>query len=566
MIDLDIRTVAFLAVISYLVCTVFVVQLWRQNRGRFDGIDFLAVNFALQTVALGLIVSRGAIPDWISIFVANVLLLAGALLTYIGLERFLHKPGPQLHNHLLLVAGSLGIGYFSLVHPDLPKRTLVTAVYLLIICGQCVWLLWRRVEPALRPLAFGTGLVFAGYCLLSIVRIIGYVVGATGPGDYFQSGTFQALVIAAYQTLVILLTYSLVLMVNQHLVMEIATEHDKFASAFNAAPYAITLTRLSDGMIRDANLEFETITGYDRAEVVGKSTIGLHIWERDEDSAAVAEALARDGRVRAREVNFRTKSGATMVGLFSADIILVDGERNVLSCILDITRRKQTATALQDTQDLLAQAEDLAKIGGWELDVATGLQTWTKGVFDIHEMDAKGQPTVDQGINFYTPASRPIIEQAVRRAIECDEPFDLELEIVTAKGNLRSVHANGKADPVRRKVSGFIQDITARKQAEARSRQIETQRVSEQAVALEAQHQARLAALNLMDDAVTARNHAQAMTAALAEQVEELRRWQQVTLGREGRVLAMKKEVNSLLAQHGQPPRYPSVVDAETET
>jgi hypothetical protein len=133
MIDLDIRTVAFLAVISYLVCTVFVVQLWRQNRGRFDGIDFLAVNFALQTVALGLIVSRGAIPDWISIFVANVLLLAGALLTYIGLERFLHKPGPQLHNHLLLVAGSLGIGYFSLVHPDLPKRTLVTAVYLLII-------------------------------------------------------------------------------------------------------------------------------------------------------------------------------------------------------------------------------------------------------------------------------------------------------------------------------------------------------------------------------------------------------------------------------------------------
>jgi len=30
---------------------------------------------------------------------------------------------------------------------------------------------------------------------------------------------------------------------------------------------------------------------------------------------------------------------------------------------------------------------------------------------------------------------------------------------------------------------------------------------------------------------------------------------------REGRILAMKKEVNDLLAGQGQPPRYPSAVD-----
>ncbi|MCX7166906.1 MAG: PAS domain S-box protein [Rhodocyclales bacterium] len=352
MIDLDIRTVVLLAAISYLVCTAFVVQLWWQDRSRFDGMNFWAINFILQTVALGLIVSRGTIPDWISIFLANVLVLAGALLNYIGLERFLRKPGPQLHNHLLLVVASFALGVFSLMHPDLPKRTLVTAVFLLIVCVQCVWLLWHRVEPALRPLAFGTGLVFAGYCLLSLVRIAGYFAGATGPGDYFQSGAFNALVIVCYQTLVVLLTYSLVLMVNRRLIAEIATEQDKFASAFHAAPYAITLTRLSDGMIIDANQEFETITGYERAEVVGQSTIGLHIWERDEDRAAVADALARDGRVRAREANFRTRSGAAMVGLFSADIIVADGERNALSCILDITERKRVDAALLENQKL----------------------------------------------------------------------------------------------------------------------------------------------------------------------------------------------------------------------
>ena len=51
--------------------------------------------------------------------------------------------------------------------------------------------------------------------------------------------------------------------------------------------------------------------------------------------------------------------------------------------------------------------------------------------------------------------------------------------------------------------------------------------------------------------------------AKMAEQLDELRRWQQVMLGREDRIMAMKKEVNSLLAGQGQPPRYASAVDEE---
>jgi PAS domain S-box-containing protein len=114
-------------------------------------------------------------------------------------------------------------------------------------------------------------------------------------------------------------------------------------------------------------------------------------------------------------------------------------------------------------------------------------------------------------------------------------------------------------------VIASLQDITERKQAEARSHESENWRISEQAAALEAQRKARLAAQNLMADAVAARGQAEVAAATLEKQLDELHRWQQVTLGREGRVLAMKKEVNSLLAELGQPPRYPSAAEAETE-
>lgn len=44
------------------------------------------------------------------------------------------------------------------------------------------------------------------------------------------------------------------------------------------------------------------------------------------------------------------------------------------------------------------------------------------------------------------------------------------------------------------------------------------------------------------------------------EQLKELELWHDVTLGREGRVIELKQEVNALLAGAGQPPKYP---DAE---
>ncbi|MCX6134922.1 MAG: PAS domain S-box protein, partial [Ignavibacteriales bacterium] len=139
----------------------------------------------------------------------------------------------------------------------------------------------------------------------------------------------------------------------------------------------------------------------------------------------------------------------------------------MIGTIMDITDRKRLDTALQKSQSLLAKAELMGNVGGWEFDIDTLQQTWTEGVYRIHELDLSYLPTVDKGINFYTQASRPIIEQAVQRAIEHEKPFDLELEIITAKGNLRQVHAMGSAELARRKVFGFFQDITDRKQAES---------------------------------------------------------------------------------------------------
>ncbi len=138
--------------------------------------------------------------------------------------------------------------------------------------------------------------------------------------------------------------------------------------------------------------------------------------------------------------------------------------------------RKQAEETLKASQELLAETERVGKVGGWSFNIDTLAQTWTDEVYRIHELEISPNPSVKRGLEYYTEASRPLIEEAVHRAMVCGDDFDLELEIITAKGNRRAVKTIGRADLQKRRIYGFFQDITERKRAE------EALRTSEAAV------------------------------------------------------------------------------------
>lgn len=173
---LDMRTLVFSNLLTVIVCLWVIALLWRQSRNRFAGTAYWVIFFVCQAAGLALIILRDVIPDWTSIIVANALMIAGLILVFVGLERFLGKKAPQIQNILLLILFIFVHGYFTLVQPSLPARTLNISVAGLLISSQCVWLMWRRVEPGLRPLTFEVGLVFFLICLVNAVRIGEYFI------------------------------------------------------------------------------------------------------------------------------------------------------------------------------------------------------------------------------------------------------------------------------------------------------------------------------------------------------------------------------------------------------
>ncbi|QTA80083.1 Two component system response regulator/histidine kinase, PAS fold-containing [Desulfonema limicola] len=129
----------------------------------------------------------------------------------------------------------------------------------------------------------------------------------------------------------------------------------------------------------------------------------------------------------------------------------------------EISERRAVEENLRKSQYLLTETGRMAKVGGWEFDIETLHQTWTEEVYRIHEVDMDFIPDVNKGIDFYAPESRPIIKKAVRLAVAHGKPFDLKLQIITARGNLKWVHVVGKGHESNGRivrVSGTFQDIT----------------------------------------------------------------------------------------------------------
>jgi PAS domain S-box-containing protein len=219
--------------------------------------------------------------------------------------------------------------------------------------------------------------------------------------------------------------------------------------------------------------ENNRILGYEDDEVLGNTSeeheARIHPDDHVAMQALVQAHLRGESPGYIAEFRVRRKDG-TYAWVESRGRVIeweADGRpRRMIGTHIDISARKQAEAALLKSQRLLSEAERIGKVGGWEFSIATGEQVWTDETYRIHELDRTYGPTVDGGINFYTRESRPLIERAVREAIELGKSFDLELEIRTAKGNLRKVNAIGHADLEHGRVHGFFQDVTERRRAE----------------------------------------------------------------------------------------------------
>lgn len=124
----------------------------------------------------------------------------------------------------------------------------------------------------------------------------------------------------------------------------------------------------------------------------------------------------------------------------------------------------------QREKELLLKAEEVARIGGWEVDLLKSKVYWSGMTRNIHEVSADYEPDLEDGINFYKEGeSREKITRLVNLAISEGKPWDTELIIITAKKNEIWVRTKGEAEIKEGKcirIFGTFHDIDKKKKAE----------------------------------------------------------------------------------------------------
>ncbi len=128
-------------------------------------------------------------------------------------------------------------------------------------------------------------------------------------------------------------------------------------------------------------------------------------------------------------------------------------------------------------QDLLEKTSEAASIGTWELDLVSSQLTWSKVTKMIHDVDLDFLPNLSTAIGFYKEGfHRNTLQEKISHTILTGEPFDLELILVTAKGQEKWVRSMGfvvHQEEKAVKLYGTFQDIDIQKRQQLRLEQSE---------------------------------------------------------------------------------------------
>ncbi|HEX9980909.1 MAG TPA: PAS domain S-box protein [Flavobacterium sp.] len=239
------------------------------------------------------------------------------------------------------------------------------------------------------------------------------------------------------------------------------------ANLLNTIGQAVIATDLN-GNITYWNKAAHQLYGWKASEVIGQNVVDLIPTDQTREEAQEIMRQLSSGKSWSGQFNVRRKNGETFPAHVTDSPIYDRKNRlkGVIGISTDISEQKQL-------KRMLERVNRHAGYGTWEANMLRSTLYWSDITKDIHEVPADYTPDIQKAISFYRPGeNRKAITQALKLAMEEGQPWDVELEIITAQGNSRWVRSMGEAEFSGQrciKIYGSFQDIHHRKLIELES-------------------------------------------------------------------------------------------------
>jgi diguanylate cyclase (GGDEF)-like protein/PAS domain S-box-containing protein len=243
-------------------------------------------------------------------------------------------------------------------------------------------------------------------------------------------------------------------------------------AALEATANAVVITDRT-GAVVWVNSAFEHLTGYTAAETVGQSTRMLNSGQNPKGMYEEMWRTIQKGGTWRGEIINRRKNGSlyyeemTITPVHDENV----GITHYIAIKLDITERRRVQAVLLSLNERLSLATGVAKLGVWELDMASHSFTWDARMFEIYGLPAVSPLPYEKWSATVYPEDLPAVEATLREAIDEKSEGSSEFRIKLADGAIRTVTTVGRVMLDERgnvtRVFGIAQDITERKATEA---------------------------------------------------------------------------------------------------
>lgn len=192
---------------------------------------------------------------------------------------------------------------------------------------------------------------------------------------------------------------------------------------------------------------FYGLLGYVQGEIPAKIETFYDLLH-PEDKSLVTKALNAHLKHKTPyrlEARLRTKEGIYKYFECTGKAIFEDGKPvRMAGCNADINDRKILENKLAESEYLLSEAGRVARMGGWEFDLAKNKSVWSKTVYDIYELPYDHSLEFANPYSYFLPPYDEQLKSAVEKAAASGAIWDLELQMLTEKGKVIWVRSYGE--------------------------------------------------------------------------------------------------------------------------
>lgn len=237
----------------------------------------------------------------------------------------------------------------------------------------------------------------------------------------------------------------------------------KFRTFFENSQ-GLMFTHDVEGNFISANNFGAQLLGYTPEEIIGKNLKEFIPAQHHSVIDEYLREIYEKGKAEGLLTTIHKNGQSRQVWLYNNSLEkTVDGNAYVIGNSIDISERLRLERDIQKTKEMLYETNQMARIGGWKLDVLKNEINWTDVTRSIHEVEDDFVPTPANAIAFFSGIfNTKRINKLFENAIVHHQSWDEKFKIKTAKGREIWVRVKGKpffTDGVCTIVRGTFHDI-----------------------------------------------------------------------------------------------------------